>query len=118
MKRGMVGDKLAPGLRPALTRPRRKFNWRRFLAFLAVLYFVVMGGRALVSIVVVERQIQATEQALKLAKAQQAAYQQEIAYRQTDAYVEKVAREVLGMVKPGEVPYITVAPSSQQSTEP
>jgi len=118
MRGNMSRDKRAPSLRPGPAAPRRKFNWRRFLAFLAVLYFVVMGGRALVSIVVVERQIQQTEQELRLAKAQQQAYQQEIAYRQTDAYVEKVAREVLGMVKPGEVPYLTVAPSSQQSTQP
>jgi len=115
MKTGMAINTAARRTPTSPRAARRRLNWRKFMVFVGVLYFLFTAGRVVVNILVLERQIQVAEQQLALAKAQQQQYQAEIAYRQTDAYVEKVAREELGMVKPGEIPYITTTQNQDQA---
>lgn len=49
------------------------------------------------------KQKTATEKALASAKEDQKALEETIAYRQTKQYIEELAREKLGLVKPDEI---------------
>lgn len=54
-----------------------------------------------------QREMTTLEQRLAKAQAANQAYKKEIELLQTDEYVEMVARRELGLVKPGEIPYMT-----------
>jgi len=93
------------------------------LALPFVIYFLfAVGGKALKSY-----QLQEDESALRaeIARltARNAELQAQREYFQTDAYIEQIAREQLGMVKKSETSYVILAPEApatqaQQQTRP
>ncbi len=93
--------------------------FRRPGAVLATLLFLVMGA-AFLTQVVPYRQILDSQRQVNSARAQLAALEEDnevlaadIAALQTDEEVEKLAREKLGYVRPGETAYIVLDPPGE-----
>lgn len=89
---------------------------RRPGAAMATLLFLVLGA-AFLTQVVPYRQILDSQRQVNAAKAQLESLQEEnevlsadVAALQTDAEVEKLAREKLGYVRPGETAYVVLDP--------
>lgn len=83
---------------------------------MATLLFLVLGA-AFLTQVVPYRQILDSQRQVNAAKAQLESLQEEnevlsadVAALQTDAEVEKLAREKLGYVRPGETAYVVLDP--------
>ncbi len=64
------------------------------------------------------RQADALRGEIEQLKARNAELRQQIEYLRSDTYVEKVAREELDMVKPGDVPIVVVYPTPSASPAP
>lgn len=94
--------------------------FRRPGAALATLLFLVMGA-AFLTQVVPYRQILDSQRQVNSARAQVAALEEDnevlaadMAALQTDEEVEKLAREKLGYVRPGETAYIVLDPPGEE----
>jgi len=94
--------------------------FRRPGAALATLLFLVMGA-AFLTQVVPYRQILDSQRQVNSARAQLATLEEDnevlaadIAALQTDEEVEKLAREKLGYVRPGETAYIVLDPPGEE----
>ena len=72
-----------------------------------LLFLISYAGR-LASSAYLEAEIDRQIAALAAAKDQQQALQQQLAYVRSDAYIEEVARNELGMVQPGDELLIVV----------
>lgn len=88
---------------------RRRFNPSRlpvvlFLVFLC--YLITLVGTQFMRLHTLERGVARAEQDLKQMKAQNTALWERVHLLQSNAYVESIAREKLGLVKPGEVPVV------------
>ncbi len=59
------------------------------------------------------RQVEAVRKEVADLRQQNVELQQRIARYRSDAYVEKVAREELNLVHPGDVPVIVIAPTPE-----
>lgn len=84
----------------------------RFWAFVIAVTALVFGtslGVLLHRYVQVCRQVEATRAYRDELRAQADTLAQSLEYAQTDAYVERVARDELGMIMPGEVRYVNGA---------
>ena len=95
--------------------------FRRPGAALATLLFLVMGA-AFLTQVVPYRQILDSQRQVNSARAQLAALEEDnevlaadIVALQTDEEVEKLAREKLGYVRPGETAYIVLDPPGEET---
>ena len=95
--------------------------FRRPGAALAALLFLVMGA-AFLTQVVPYRQILDSQRQVNSARAQLDALEEDnevlaadIAALQTDEEVEKLAREKLGYVRPGETAYIVLDPPREET---
>ncbi|MCZ6631354.1 MAG: septum formation initiator family protein [Actinobacteria bacterium] len=93
--------------------------FRRPGAALATLLFLVMGA-AFLTQVVPYRQILDSSRQVSSARAQLAALEvdnellaADIAALETDEEVEKLAREKLGYVRPGEIAYVVLDPPEE-----
>lgn len=93
--------------------------FRRPGAALATLLFLVMGA-AFLTQVVPYRQILDSQRQVSSARAQLAALEEDnelleadIAALETDEEVEKLAREKLGYVRPGETAYVVLDPPEE-----
>lgn len=82
----------------------------RFCLILIAVMLIVFG----VSIGVASYDLHVGAQKLARVRAEQSALQQELnalheklAYTESDAYVERVARDELGLLKPGEIRYVS-----------
>lgn len=73
-------------------------------------YTVAFSWRAFQQAALLDTRLEAARQTLAEAQARQVRLQAEQAYMQTDAAVEKLAREELGLVKPGEVRIVVERP--------
>ncbi|MEW6182828.1 MAG: septum formation initiator family protein [Bacillota bacterium] len=90
---------------------KRRFNPSRlplvlFIVLLA--YLLLMVGAQFSRLGDLERGVAQSEQQLKLIREQNKTLWEHVHLLQSDAYVESLAREKLGLVKPGEVPVVTV----------
>ena len=87
-------------------RPRVRIKWFRVLLIMITGYAVYIFGSQHLQYIAVSREAEAAR--LRLEQLQQV--NQCMTYEKqqlsTAAYVEKLAREELGLVKPGEVPYV------------
>jgi cell division protein FtsB len=97
-------------------------TFRRPGAALATLLFLVMGA-AFLTQVVPYRQILDSQRQVNSARAQLAALEEDnevlsadVTALQTDAEVEKLAREKLGYVRPGETAYIVLDPPEEEKS--
>lgn len=95
--------------------------FRRPGAALATLLFLVLGA-AFLTQVVPYRQILDSQRQVNSARAQLAALEEDnevlaadVAALQTDEEVEKLAREKLGYVRPGETAYIVLDPPEEET---
>lgn len=94
---------------------------RRPGAAVATLLFVVLGA-ALLTQMVPYRQILDSQRQVSSARAQLAALEEDntllaadVAALQTDEEVEKLAREKLGYVRPGETAYVVLDPPESET---
>lgn len=88
-------------------RRERRFNW--FLLLLAVIggWFSYTFITQQIQLNAMARDQEATRIRLEAAQARNEALKKEQAALYDAAYIEKVARETLGMTRHGEVPYIS-----------
>lgn len=87
-------------------RRKKRIRWSRLLVLLMLGYFLYMYAGQEQQMRLLDNEIGAAQAHIETLKSQNEAYQRERDLLQTDSYVEKVAREELGLVKPGETPYI------------
>jgi cell division protein FtsB len=87
--------------------PKYRPNWFRLLLIMVVSYFIYTcaGGQAELN--AIRREAVSTNSELVQLQQQNEELKRERAMLQTPAYVEKLAREELGLVKPGETPYVS-----------
>ncbi|MCX7780141.1 MAG: septum formation initiator family protein [Negativicutes bacterium] len=68
-------------------------------------FFYVLAGQQL-ELNAIHRETEASRQKLEQLKQVNASLNEELERLKKPSYIEKLAREELGLVKPGEVPYI------------
>ena len=97
---------------------------RRPGAALATILILLMGA-AFLTQVVPYRQIVDTQRQVAAARAELAALETEnaelaedVAALQTPAEIEKLAREKLGYVRPGETAYVVLDPPGEEEVQP
>jgi len=88
---------------------RYRFKWFRLLVMAIIGYFiyVCVGQQSQISAINQEREV--VRQKLQQAGEANAALTEERSRLNDRAYIEKLAREELGLTKPGETPYIPAA---------
>jgi Septum formation initiator len=85
-----------------------RVRWYRLVVLAVVGYgLYVLGGQQM-EMNAVHREAEATRIRLEQLQQSNQSLSEEKAKLMTPAYVEKLARDELGLVKPGEVPYIPV----------
>ncbi|NLY29204.1 MAG: septum formation initiator family protein [Firmicutes bacterium] len=91
-------------------RKRWKVKPRFFLLFLSLLLIWVAAGfvNRYVHIAMLQAKIVRVEREIAALQTRNEAVRQQLKDMQTDAYIERVAREKLGLVKPGEIVYVPV----------
>jgi cell division protein DivIC len=102
-------------------RPKTGLTIAHMMLLLAIpvlVYLAFSAGRKVIEMVVLRQQAAELRQEIEQLKARNAALREQIAYLQSDAYVEKVAREDLGLVKPGDTPVAVVMPSPSATPTP
>jgi cell division protein FtsB len=86
--------------------------WLGILALACVLLLIQTAQRAVASYQMT-RDVEAARKELAEMKQRNVELQAQINKYRSDAYVEKVAREELNMVRPGDVPVIVLAPTPE-----
>ena len=87
-------------------RRKVRVRWFRVLTLLAAAYFIYLAVEQQFELYTIQRETYSLKN--RIAELEQAnkAMIDEKKQLAAPAYVEKIAREQLGLVKPGEVPYI------------
>lgn len=83
----------------------KKGVWKRWAFVGVLLYFLVSGLRQEVRLWVLRGQAENYRKQVESLRQESTELQQKIQLLMSDAYVEKMARERLGLIKPGETPY-------------
>ncbi|MGB9803371.1 FtsB family cell division protein [Desulfofundulus sp.] len=107
------GESFTSGLRPGSGRRRLRFNKNRLPGLMVAVLFCYL----LLSFFTQFHRLDAMQQDLQQLQAQltelqkkNAELKQQLKLVQSDAYIEQVARERLGLVKPGEARIVPVKP--------
>lgn len=87
-------------------RSRRKPRWGALLALLVVLYFGYSSLGQIRLALELRQKIAAVNAQIEAGRQRTEELKKEITYLKSDAYVEKAAREQLGLVKPGEIIFL------------
>ncbi|MGQ9497413.1 MAG: FtsB family cell division protein [Desulfotomaculales bacterium] len=101
-------------------KARRRFNLARsklpyiFLALLLA-YFAISVTTELGKLWYMQRNIADMEQSVRELRKKNEALWDKVKLLQSDAHVEKVAREKLGLVKPGETRVVPVPAAPEQA---
>lgn len=85
-------------------KSRKLFHW---LIFLMIVYFGYVGYQQEIHMINIDRDMQEASAQLEALQKDNAALREEKAKLNRPEYIEKIAREELGLVKEGEMPYIT-----------
>ncbi|MEW6771348.1 MAG: septum formation initiator family protein [Bacillota bacterium] len=90
-------------------RTKRRLNVSRlptllFVVFLA--YLLILVGVQFTRLATLEQGIGRAESELEAIKEKNALLWEQVRLLQSEAYVESLAREKLGLVKPGEIPVV------------
>lgn len=88
-------------------RRRFRFRWFRILLVGLFAYCIYLTIGQHNQLALIEREKESTKARLEEANKQKAALIDERARLNDKKYIEKLAREDLGLVKPGEAPFIT-----------
>jgi len=114
-----VRPETEPRPKRLLERPKPRFGVRLsrraailFVMVCVVLAFAVAPLRALLA---QRAQLRALEQQAQVLEEQNNALTQRISRLNDPAYLERLARECLGMVKPGETAFVIVPPPSKSN---
>lgn len=78
-------------------------KWRTLLLLGLLVYFVYSSFGQLRLMMELRRELSAVEQGIAAAQRRTEEIKAEIAYLRSDTYLEKIARQELGLVKPGEI---------------
>jgi len=108
-------ESLAPEGRP---EQRRSFKLSKsrlpaLVALLLLTYVVVSFCSQFGKLSVLQNDINSIQQQVQELKEKNASLREELHMVQSDAYVEKNAREKLGLIKPGETRVMPVPPGTQ-----
>lgn len=87
-------------------RPRVRIKWFRILVAVLAGYAVYICGSQHLQYLAVSREAEGSRMRLEQLQQVNQSMLHEKQQLSTTAYVEKLAREELGLVKPGEVPYV------------
>ena len=87
-------------------RRRYRVRWFRVLTLLAAAYFVYLAVGQQFELYTIQRETYSLKSRISELEQSNKAMTDEKKMLASPAYVEKIAREQLGLVKPGEVPYI------------
>lgn len=87
-------------------RMRKKFRLRNLLIVAAVLYVGYVFVSTQLAMNKIKHEINVKQQELAKLKDKNQKLQDEVDMSKTDSYIEKLARERLGLVKPGEAPVV------------
>ena len=108
-------EKAAPGKRP---RPKKSFNLSRsripiligvfLLAYMAFSFYSQFNKLANM-----RNDVSSIQQQMQDLQQKNASLREELRMVQSDAYIEKTAREKIGLIKPGETRVIPVEPGTE-----
>lgn len=87
-------------------RRRYRIRWFRVLVLLTAAYFLYLAVGQQFELYTIQRETYSLKDRIAELEQSNKALTDEKARLASPAYVEKIAREQLGLVKPGEVPYI------------
>lgn len=93
----------------ALPRKQR-WGWVLALVLLGALALTVSGILPFRQLITQQAQVDRTEVQLAAIQEQNRALSEDIEMLDSDAEIERLAREQFGLVRPGEVAYVVVAP--------
>lgn len=85
-------------------RKKKRFNFKSILIILVFVYIGYIVVSTQISMNKIKAEIQLKQVELAKIKDNNQKLQDEVNMSKTDAYYEKLARERLGLVKPGEAP--------------
>lgn len=85
-------------------RKKKRFNFKSILIILVFVYIGYIVVSTQISMNKIKAEIQLKQVELAKIKDNNQKLQDEVNMSKTDAYYEKLARERLGLVKPGETP--------------
>jgi len=107
-----------PAERAIRAHRRKTFNLSRsklpaLVVVLLLSYLAFTFSSQFSSLSAMQRDIRNMEQEVQELKQKNASLREELQRVQSDSYVEKVAREKLGLVKPGETRVVTVPQGTQ-----
>jgi len=89
-----------------LVKRKYRLNWFRLLLFAIILYTGYVCVNQQLQYAAISRETEATKTQLEQLQQTNEAMLQEKQKLTTPNHIEKLAREELGLVKPGEVPYV------------
>ncbi|MCM8709562.1 septum formation initiator family protein [Clostridium sp. SYSU_GA19001] len=85
----------------------KKLNLKKVLIILASCYVGYILVSTQLVMVKIKKEIKVNQQELSKLKQKNQQLQDEVNISKTDAYIEKLARERLGLIKEGETPVIS-----------
>ncbi|ERI93123.1 putative cell division protein FtsL [Clostridiales bacterium oral taxon 876 str. F0540] len=83
---------------------KKKFGIKKILIVLFSVYVCYIIGSTQVSMIKIRKELNTRQQELTKLQEKNQKLQDEVKMSQTDDYIEKLARERLGMIKDGETP--------------
>ncbi len=104
--------------RPDRVRPQRKVRLGRLLAVIFLAWAVFLFAAQEVRMVRLRAEEAGIRAEINRLQAENEALAAQLKQVQSDEYIEKVAREQLGLVKEGEIPYFNGAPGDPGDAEP
>ncbi len=87
-------------------RPKYRLKWFRLVVVGLIVYFAYLSFGQQSQINAINQELEATKAKLAEADKRHAELTEERNRLNDRTYIEKLAREELGLVKPGEVPYV------------
>jgi len=88
---------------------RRKINFKKLLYLILILYMVFIFIQQQITIYHLDKQKMEMQKEMNTLLEQNKALKEQIKYVKSKEYIEKVAREELGLVKDNEIIYIDVS---------
>jgi len=106
------------------TEPRKRAKARKSFSIsrsrlpavvlsLLLVYLVISFCSQFSKLTVMQRDVRSIQQQVQEMQQKNAVLRDELRLAQSDAYIEKTAREKIGLVKPGETRVVTVAPGTE-----
>ena len=89
-----------------MPRPRYRIRWFRLILFCVAGYFLYVLAGQQMDLQAIHKEKEAARQKLEQLQQVNANLNDERSRLTKPSYIEKIAREELGLVKPGEVPYV------------